>query len=148
MTKMIVFLVMFGVPQEEIPLQTTHSTSFVIYPTDTQHYGTLFGGKILAEMDRCAGITVRRLLYASPVKDAVTVALTNVTFKQPGNIKDLVFVSGKVVNLGEKSIDVQITVEKEIGYKREIIAEGLFVFVSYDVENKQSKPHGLKLQKP
>jgi hypothetical protein len=40
------------------------STCFVVFPQDCNaNFPMLFGGKVLAEMDRCAGIAVRRTLY-------------------------------------------------------------------------------------
>lgn len=129
-------------------LNLEHSTSFVVQPQDTNHnYPMLFGGKVLAEMDRCAGITTRRLLYNSPTgaKDAVTIAINNVKFHKSGQVKDLLFVTGKVIKLGEKSITMKITVELETKDGRTLLTEAEYVFVAYNLETKEAIPHGLKL---
>jgi len=129
-------------------LNLEHSTSFVVQPQDSNHnYPMLFGGKTLSEMDRCAGITTRRLLYSSPTgaKDAVTIAINNVKFNKSGQVKDLIFVTGKVVKLGEKSITMKVTVESETKEGRTLLAEAEYVFVSYDLDKKEAIPHGLKL---
>ena len=125
---------------------TTHSNSFVVTPSDLSQHGTLFGGKTLAEMDRCAGITVRRFLYASPhAKDAVTVAVENVKFHKAGTQKDLVFVTGRVVDVGEKSVTVEVKVERELpDLTRELLADGRFVFVAYDMAAKKAVRHGIR----
>lgn len=126
-----------------------HTTSFVVQPQDTNHnYPMLFGGKSLAEMDRCAGITTRRLLYHSPTgaKDAVTIAINNVKFLKGGEVKDLIFITGKVVKLGEKSVTVKMTMERETKDGRTTLIEAEYVFVSYDLEKKEAIPHGLKLE--
>lgn len=128
-------------------LNITHETSFVVFPQDCNaNPPMLFGGKILAEMDRCAGITARRLLYASSIKDAVTVGITDVRFVKSGEVKDLVFVTGTVTKLGSKSITIYVKVEREKGQNRELLADGMFTFVSYDVVNKMAVEHGLSLK--
>lgn len=128
-------------------LNLTHSTSFVVYPADTQHHGTLFGGKILAEMDRCAGIVTRRLLWASPTgaRDAVTVSVESVTFRKAGEVKDLIHVRGTVIGLGTKSIRIKVEVVRETETGCELLADGVFVYVAYDRTAKKAVEHGLKL---
>lgn len=130
-------------------VNTEHSTSFVVQPKDTNHnYPMLFGGVSLAEMDRCAGITTRRLLYHSPTgaKDAVTIAINNVKFYKAGEVKDLLFITGKVIKLGEKSITIHVTVERETKEGRTLLTEAEYVFVSYDLEKKTAIPHGIILK--
>ncbi len=130
------------------------TSSFVVFPVDCNaNPPMLFGGKILAEMDRIAGITTRRFLYESPTgaKDAVTIAINGIKFHRSAQVKDLVVVQGTVTKIGDKSVTVSVRVEREsLEDKlivRELLAEGEFVFVSVtiDPETKQSKsiPHGL-----
>lgn len=133
----------------EDKLNLTHTTSFVAYPQDANHnYPMIFGGKLLAEMDRCAGITTRRLLYNSPnnAKDAVTIAINNVKFHKSCEVKDLLFVTGKVIKLGEKSITIHVVVERETKDSRVLLTEAEYVFVSYDLEKKIAIPHGIILK--
>lgn len=129
------------------------SSSFVVFAGDCNaNPPMLFGGKLLAEMDRMAGITTRRFLYdSSTARDAVTVAVNNVKFHRPAQVKDLLIVLGMVMATGEKSVTVGVRVERETmeggGVIRELIAEGEFVYVAVtiDPETKKSKavPHGL-----
>lgn len=148
-TVLSVLLFLISLPAIEAQeLNLKHSTSFVVQPQDSNHnYPMLFGGKTLAEMDRCAGITTRRLLYGSPTgaKDAVTIAINNVKFHKSGQVKDLIFVTGQVVKLGEKSITMKVIVEAETKEGRTLLAEAEYVFVAYDLEKKVAIPHGLKL---
>jgi acyl-CoA hydrolase len=127
------------------PLNLTHTTSFVVFPADANaNAPMLFGGKLLAEMDRAAGVAARRLLYASAVRDAVTAGLS-VEFHKPGRVKDLVFVTATVAELGEKSIRIAVRAERETAAGRELLAEGKFVFVAYSLEEGRAVPHGLSL---
>jgi acyl-CoA hydrolase len=132
----------------KVDLNLHHTTSFVVFPQDCNaNPPMLFGGKILAEMDRCAGITVRRLLYASPTgaKDAVTVSINNVKFHKAGEVKDLIFITGKVVKTGNSSITLEVIVERELPDKREVLVTGEVVFVSFDLQTKKAIPHGIVL---
>lgn len=124
----------------------TDTSSFVVFPQDCNSNNILFGGKALAEMDRCAGIAVRRALYKSPLgaKDAVTIAINNVKFHKSAKIKDLIVLTGAVTKIGEKSLTVQVTLMRETAAGRETCVEGEFVFVAYDVEQQKAIPHGLK----
>ena len=70
--------------------------SFVVFPKDTNYNPPMvFGGKILAEMDIAAACCARRLLYSSHIKDAVTVAVNNVSFFIGAEVKDLIFLDRK-----------------------------------------------------
>jgi acyl-CoA hydrolase len=126
-----------------------HSTSFVAFPQDCNaNPPMVFGGKLLSEMDRCAGITTRRFLFASPVgaKDAVTIAINNVKFHKSAEVKDLLIVTGKVIKVGEKSITIKVTIEKEMADGLELVIEGEFVFCAYDLTQKKAIPHGIILE--
>lgn len=141
-------------PAAPLARQGVSSSAFVVFPADCNaNPPMLFGGKLLAEMDRMAGIVTRRFLYDSPTgaRDAVTVAINNVTFHRPAKVKDLVAVFGIVTKIGEKSITVNIRAEREIlgggCVVRELLAEGEFVFVSVTINPETNKttavPHGL-----
>ena len=127
----------------------TPETRFVVFPADTNHNGTLFGGKVLSEMDRMAGITTRLFLDqpASKARDAVTVGVSKVRFLKPGHVKDLVVVSGLVTGAGEKSVTVSVKVERVTAGGRELLADAEFTFVAYDFKEKKSVAHGLTLEK-
>lgn len=127
-----------------------HETSFVAFAADANSNPPMvFGGKILAEMDRTAAIAVRRLLFASPTgaKDAVTVAIEQIQFKKVAKVKDLLYVVASVASVGEKSIRVSVSVERETKDGREVVADGLFVFVAYDLENGKAVAHGIAMPK-
>lgn len=141
------FFCLLATDVPEPQLNLTHTTSFVCYAADANHNTPMiFGGKLLSEMDRCAGITARRLLYASPnrVRDAVTVGITDVRFVKGAKVKDLLFVTGEVKKIGEKSITVHVKVEKEtVLLGKTLIVEGTFVFVAYDLEKEVAVEHGI-----
>jgi acyl-CoA thioesterase YciA len=127
-------------------LNLEHSTSFVVYPADANHLGTLFGGKTLAEMDRAAGIAVRRLLYGSAAKRAVTARIDGVRFLRPGRVGDLVFLECRVEKLEGAEVGVHVAAAREAdGGARETLARGVFTFVAIDPGTGKPAGHGLKL---
>lgn len=129
-----------------VPGDTT--TCFVVFPADCNANPPMaFGGKMMAEMDRCAAVTVRRFLYGSPAgaRDAVTVSVDRLTFHHPAEVKDLVVVSGRVVKAGEKSVTVAVAAGRERPGEFRLLTDAEFTFVAYDLERKRAVPHGLRL---
>jgi acyl-CoA hydrolase len=151
------FFLSVAPPTSAVPppaLNRTHETSFTVYPADLNHMNTLAGARTLGEMDRVAGTTARRLLYASTVRDAVTVGADKIRFLAAGRQKDVVFVKGEVIALGEKSITVKVTVSAERplgdgpGSFTVPLANGVFTYVAFDPSKGRAggaAPHGLTL---
>lgn len=117
---------------------TTHS--FIVFPEDLNYAGTLFGGKVLAEMDLTAAKAARRILYGTGCDGAVTASLNKVDFKQPALLGDIIELSASIQRLGRTSIDIYVHVSKEnqLG-ETNTICEATFTFVS--VFNGKPFPH-------
>ncbi len=73
-------------------------------------------------------------------------AINGVKFAKAAEVKDLVFVSGKVVKAGAKSVTIAVKVERETKDGRELLVEGEFVFVAYDLTAKRAVEHGITLK--
>jgi acyl-CoA hydrolase len=116
--------------------QTSHS--FLVFPEDMNYAGTLFGGKILAEMDRTALKAARRMLYGTDCDGAVTASLDKVDFKRPAHLGDIIEMKAMICRLGRTSIEIYVHVSKEnhLG-DVETICDAMFVFVSL----KEGKPY-------
>jgi acyl-CoA hydrolase len=133
-------------------METIFNHNFTVFP-EHQNYmpPMIFGGKLLSEMDICAAMTARRFLYSSEsAKDAVTVAVSNVSFYVGAVVKDLIFLTGEVVRTGLSSIDIHV-----VGYRerdkavREKICDGDFRFVSCKLPQNgivERIPHGLYVE--
>lgn len=117
---------------------TTHETRMVemVFPTQTNHHGTLFGGHALELMDKSAFITASR--YAR--KTMVTVSSERIDFKKPVKQGFLVEVIGRIVKHGKTSVsvDVELYGENLLSGERHLCAHGNFVLVSVDQDNKPS----------
>ncbi|HEX2204485.1 MAG TPA: acyl-CoA thioesterase [Longimicrobium sp.] len=102
-------------PDDEAPLPgktprdsaTTLSESMM--PDQLNHHGNVFGGEILALVDKCGGVVARRHARL-PV---VTVSIDRVEFREPIYASDYVEAHGRLVYAGRTSMDVLVTVEAE-----------------------------------
>ncbi|MES2689446.1 MAG: hotdog domain-containing protein [Bacteroidota bacterium] len=124
----------------KLVLDTVSISSFLVFPQDMNYAGTLFGGKILAEMDRAALKAARRVLYGTDCDGAVTVSFDKVDFKKPAHLGDIIELTARITRFGRTSIQIHVQVSKEDHEgKIETICEASIVFVS--VKDGKAHPH-------
>lgn len=131
-----------SITNTEIPANQKASLhTFTVFPEDLNYLGSLFGGKLLAEMDVAAVKPVRRMLYGTPCDGAVTASMDKVDFKRPAYLGDIIELHASIVNLGRTSIDVAVKVfrEDQTG-DVSAICEAQFTFVS--LRDQEPCPHG------
>jgi acyl-CoA hydrolase len=100
----------------------------IVFPNDTNHLGTLFGGKALAWMDQAAFIAASRFAR----KTVVTVRSESVDFKRPVQQGDLAELCARVVLVGTTSMTVDVELWREVllSGERELATRGRFVMVA------------------
>jgi acyl-CoA thioesterase YciA len=81
----------------------------VTMPSQTNPYGSIFGGIILSYIDQAGFVEARR--YGD--LDWVTAAIEKVEFHAPVYVGDIVTFITKTTRLGTTSLDVQVEVEAE-----------------------------------
>lgn len=112
--------------------------SFTVFPEDLNYKGSLFGGKILAEIDIAGLKPVRRMLYNTDCDNLVTARFDRVDFLKPAKLGDIVELTATIFKLGRTSINVSVHVTKEDECGTiEKICDAQLVFVSL----KDGKPH-------
>ncbi|HEX8318216.1 acyl-CoA thioesterase [Longimicrobium sp.] len=98
---------------ETLPGKTARESASTLsesmMPDQLNHHGNVFGGEILALVDKCGGVVARRHAR-SPV---VTVAVDRVEFRQPIYASDFVEAHGRLTHVGRTSMEVMVTVEAE-----------------------------------
>lgn len=118
------------------PDKTLSETRMVemVFPNQTNHYGTLFGGRALELMDKSAFITASRFAR----KSMVTASSERIDFKVPVKHGHLVEVIGKVTRIGRTSVTVSVELFAEdlLSGHSELCARGSFVLVAVDKKNK------------
>lgn len=105
-----------------------------VFPTDTNPQGTLFGGQLVAWMDKAAGIAAMRQAR----RTVVTAAIENISFKVPIQVGDLVELKARVVSVGRTSMVVEVEVFREgpFGADRELCTIGRFTMVALDEDRR------------
>lgn len=109
------------------PLNETRTVQ-IVFPNDTNHIGTLFGGEALKQMDMVASITAHRYCR----KAVVTVSVSEIVFKVPVRVGELIEYVGTVVKTGKTSMTVRVEMYSEnlITGKRQLCTSGEFVMVA------------------
>lgn len=101
-------------------------------PGDINANGHIFGGWVLSQMDKAAGIVARHR-SGGPV---ATIAIDRMEFIEPIHLRDLISVYAEVESVGRTSMKVRIDVMawRDSGAIRLKVTEGLFTFVAIDDE--------------
>ncbi|MET0794788.1 MAG: acyl-CoA thioesterase [Polyangiaceae bacterium] len=108
----------------------------MVFPEQTNHLGTLFGGQALAMMDKAAFIAASR--YAR--RAVVTASSERVDFHVPVRQGQLVELLARVVATGNTSLTVEVKLFSEdlLTGERKLCTQGRFVLVAVDAEGRKS----------
>lgn len=100
----------------------------MVFPGDTNHHGTLFGGVALAHMDKVAFLAASRHGRAP----FVTAASEKIDFAAPARAGDMVEVTGRIVRVGNSSLDVEVELVAEacVSAERRLCTRGRFTLVA------------------
>lgn len=119
--------------EQKIKAAETHIFK-VVFPNTTNHYDTLFGGLAMYLMDEAAFMTATRFSR----KKMVTVSSGKIDFNQPIPADTIIELVGKVVRVGNTSLDVEVEIFVEEMYQdvRKQAIKGIFTFVALDEHKK------------
>jgi len=119
-------------------------TCFTVMPNDMNHQGSLFGGKLLQEIDMVAGMVATRHVR----RNCVTASVDRVNFKRPAKEGDYITIHGKIVYTSTRSMEVSVSVEAEkrlTGRKYEI-CHSYLTFVALDDDDRPEEVPQLLLE--
>jgi acyl-CoA hydrolase len=116
------------ISNEQMPQETRIVE--MVFPNQTNHYGTLFGGDALRLMDMAAFVTASR--HAR--RPVVTASSERIDFHAPVRQGQLAEVVGRVTGIGRTSltVEVELWAEDLLTGKRELCTKGSFVLVAID----------------
>ena len=103
-------------------------------PSDTNPAGDIFGGWVLAEMDKAGAVCAAKRAGGR----VVTVAIDAMSFLEPVFVGDVLSVYCDITRTGRTSITVQMeawALRNRIGEEVKV-TEGTFIFVSVSDERK------------
>lgn len=110
------------------------TTRTLTMPADTNPAGDIFGGWVLAEMDKAGAVCAAKCAGGR----VVTVAIDAMTFIEPVFVGDVLSVYCDIARIGRTSITVQMeawALRNRVGEEVKV-TEGTFVFVSVDSKRK------------
>jgi acyl-CoA hydrolase len=105
----------------------------IVLPNETNSLKNLFGGELLAKMDRCASISAMRHCE----KWIVTASVNHVSFKHPIPEGGIVILESKVSRAFQTSMEIYVDVglDDPIREKKIHTNEGIYTFVAVDELN-------------
>jgi acyl-CoA hydrolase len=100
----------------------------MVFPGDTNHHGTVFGGVALAHMDKVAFLAAARHGRAP----FVTAASERIDFTAPALQGELIEATGRIVRVGNSSLDVEVELVAEalLSGERRLCTRGRFTLVA------------------
>src|SRR5699024_1507008 len=111
----------------------------LVLPSETNPIGNMFGGELLARMDRAASIAARR--HCGQI--VVTTSVNHVTFSKMINLGIVVTVEAKVSRAFNSSMEVymDVYIENRESGERTVSNEAIYTFVAvYEVGNPVQVP--------
>ena len=116
---------MIKTPKESLTVLTD-----IVLPGETNPLGNLFGGELLARMDRACSIAAQR----HSRRIVVTASVNHVAFNKAVPVGSVVSVEAKVSRAFKSSMEIYVDVwteDRESGQKTKV-NEGIYTFVAVD----------------
>lgn len=106
----------------------------LIFPLDTNHHDTMFGGKLMEYMDKVAAIAAMRHARMQ----VVTASTDNLDFLAPIRVGEVIEVEAFVTWTNRSSMEIYVSVQSENLYSgdRKTTVTAFFTFVALDQYGK------------
>ena len=116
------------------PSESRTTTTDMVLPSETNHLNHLFGGELLARMDRAAYITAQR----HSRRIAVTASVNHVAFNNAVPVGSILSLEASVSRSFSTSMEVFIDVwtEDRISGVKTKVNEAIYTFVAVDEAGK------------
>lgn len=113
----------------------------LVLPPDTNHLGTIFGGKILSYIDEIAAITAMK--HSKEV--VVTASIDTVNFLSSAKVGDILYLEGVVISTGRTSMEVYVKVECQNlkSRKKTVTTTAILTMVAVDSNGKPTQVDGV-----
>ncbi len=112
-------------PKESLTILTD-----IVLPGETNPLGNLFGGELLARMDRACSIAARR----HSRRIVVTASVNHVAFNRAVPVGSVITIEAKVTRAFKSSMEIYVDVwsEDRESQERSKVNEGIYTFVAVD----------------
>ena len=128
---------MVKTPKESLTILTD-----MVLPGETNPLGNLFGGELLARMDRACSIAAQR----HSRRIVVTASVNHVAFNKAVPVGSVVTLEAKVSRAFKSSMEIYVDVwiEDRESRERTKVNEGIYTFVAVDRTGTPVKVPGIK----
>lgn len=126
---------------EQIPVRCSKVTQTrLIFPPDTNHLGTIFGGKVLAYIDEVAALTAMK--HSNAI--VVTASIDSVNFISTARVGEALTIEACVTKTGRTSMEVYVKVFADdlLSGDQKMTTESFLTMVAMDEEGRPKPvPH-------
>ncbi|PQJ21817.1 acyl-CoA thioesterase [Tenacibaculum sp. SG-28] len=132
--------------ETKTPKQSLTTLTDLVLPGETNYLDNLFGGELLARMDRACSIAARR----HSRRIVVTASVNHVAFTKSVPVGSVVTIEAKVSRAFTSSMEVYVDVwieDRQSGEKTKV-NEGIYTFVAVDETGKPVPIPSLKPETP
>jgi acyl-CoA hydrolase len=115
----------------------------IVLPEDTNHRGSIFGGRVLALVDKCAAVVAMR--HAR--REVLTVSLDSVEFKNPVHVGDVLILRGRINAAFGSSMEIEVEVHSEapLTGEKKLTTRALVTMVALDADGRPTAVPELQL---
>jgi acyl-CoA hydrolase len=115
----------------------------VVLPEDTNARGSIFGGRVLALVDKCAAIVAIRHARA----EVVTASLDSVDFRSGVHVGDVLVLNGRLNAVFGSSMEIEIEVHAEDPFtgSRRLTTRAFVTMVSVGPNGRPARAPRLEL---
>ncbi len=120
-----------------------HMTEIVL-PEDTNPRGSIFGGRVLSLVDKCAAIAAMRHARS----EVLTVAMDSVEFHNTVRVGDVLVLEGRINAAFRSSMEVEVEVHSEdpLSGQRRLTTRAFVTMVGVDAAGRPIPVPGLRLE--
>ena len=119
-------------------------TMEIVFPNQTNHYGTMFGGQVLALADKAAFFAATKFCRQT----VVTASTERIDFSNPIKNGDIVEIEARVVFTGRSSMVVKVEIWSENARMdgRMLCTTGHLTMIALDDDGKPTEVPALKIR--
>ena len=116
----------------------------IVLPNQTNGHGTMFGGEVMAMMDKAAAVAALRFCRRA----VVTAATERIDFRTPIHPSEIIEARARVIHVGRSSMIVRIHVYAEHPIKgdRRMCTTGYFSMIALDGDRQPTTVPRLLLE--
>jgi len=118
----------------------------LVLPEDSNPHGNVFGGRVVALIDKCAAIAAMRHCRS----EVVTVSLDSVEFRTPVKVGEMLLLHGRLNAVFRSSVEVEVRVDSEhpLTGERKLTTRAFVTFVAVGPDGRPVEVPPLLAESP